>query len=438
MIQFLKNREHKWSKPLVRDTFIYTLTDSIGKGIGFLLLPIVSFYVQPNELGIATNFSVLTSILSLIGGLALVNSIPYFYYEQTHEQNSRLVFSLFLICSCLCGCITIIDIYLYPFVENYLKLDASIQWYAILCVYSTLINGISFQLLRLQDKSYWFAGIQLIQIGLHCGLVFLFVVGLKWGGRGKIYADTGASIMLVGLHLLLMYRRGFMKPCWDKVFIHKLLKFGVPLLPHSLSFWFKSGVDKILITQYGGGLYQNGLYSMAITMTSIYSLISGGFFRAYNPALQKRLVGITPENEISEKSKIVRVIYLSMGLFLLLALFTVFASWIILYYVIDDKYEDSFIFVPWLVSGLFVQAIYSFAIEFIYKMKKTIVLGIITFVGSIIQMLLAYNLIRYYGVIGAAYSSLIGTIIISIAILIYSKKVYPMPWFSIFQIWKIK
>ena len=423
----------KLKNPLVRDTFIYTLTDSIGKGVGFLLLPLVSFYVPPDELGIATNFVVLTSILSLLGGLAVVNSLPYFYYEQTQEQNKCLVSNLLLICLSLCGLLAIFDVCLCTIVENYLKLDPYLQLYAILCVTCTLINGASFQLMRLQDKPYWFAGIQLVQTALHCILVFLFVVALKWGGAGKVYADTGAAILLVGLHVILMYKKGFLGVCFDIVYIKKLLKFGVPLLPHSLSFWLKGGMDKIFITQYGGGLYQNGLYSMAMTLMSIYTLISNGFFRAYNPALQKRLAKINPENEDNEKRNIIRITHKCIGMFFLLALFTVGASWVVLFYIVDDKYEASFQFVPWLVAGLFVSAIYSFAIEFIYKMKKTLVLGIITFTGSIIQMLLAYYFIRTCGVIGAAYSSLIGTIIISIALFIYSRKVYPMPWLTFYK-----
>ena len=423
----------KYKNPILRDTFIYTLTDSIGKGVGFLLLPLVSFYVSPSELGIATNFSVLTSILSLLGGLAVVNALPYFYYEQTHEQNKRLVSNLLLICLTLCLGLALVDFALHSVVFDYLKLDISLQWYAILCVTCTLINGASFQLLRLQEKSYWFAGIQIIHIILHCCLVFIFVVWLEWGGRGKVYADTGAAILLVGLHLYLMYRQGFLSFCTDKVYIKKLLMFGVPLLPHAMSFWLKSGLDKIFITQYGGGLYQNGLYSMAMTLMSIYSLFSVGFFRAYNPGLQKRLANITIENENKEKRKIVRTTYLCIGFFVLLALFTVFTSWFILYFIVDDKYEESFKFVPWLVAGLLVHSIYSFSIEFIYKMKKTAVLGAITFIGSIIQMLLAYYFIRLYGVIGAAYSSLVGTIIISMALFLYSRKIYPMPWFSFFN-----
>lgn len=433
MKELLANKIHKFKNPIVRDTFIYTITDSIGKGVGFLLLPLVSFYVPPGELGIATNFVVLTSILSLLGGLAVVNSLPYFYYEQTHDQNKRLVSNLLIICLTLCGMLAVMDCFIHSFVYEFLKLDTKMQLYAILCVSCTLINGASFQLLRLQDKPYCFAGIQLFQIAIHCLLVVVFVIAFKWGGRGKVFADTGAAILLVGLHIYIMYKNKFLDVCIDKVYIKKLLRFGIPLLPHSLSFWLKSGMDKIYITQYGGGLYQNGLYSMAVTLMSIYTLISNGFFRAYNPALQKRLANITPENEEKEKRDIVRVTHKSICMFLLLALFTIGASWVVLFYIVDDKYENSFQFVPYLVAGLFVRAIYSFAIEFIYKKKKTLVLGIITFIGSVIQMMLAYFFIRAYGVIGAAYSSLIGSIIISIALFIYSRRVYPMPWFSFFK-----
>lgn len=416
--------------PLVRDTFIYTVTDSIGKGIAFLLLPLISFYVTPDELGIATNFSVLTQIVSLLAGMAIVNSLPYFYYEQTNEQNRKLVSSLVFICLTLCFSLLLLVILLSPIVNKYLKLDIGLQIYAIVCVACTLIGSVSFQLLRLQEKSKQFASIQIVQILIHCILVVVFVVAFKWGGRGKIYADTGAVILLLLFHLRLMYRQGYLSIQVEKKYCIKLLKFGLPLLPHSLSFWLKGGMDKIFITQYGGGLYSNGLYSMALTLTSIYTLFSHGFFRAYNPSLQKRLSKMTRENQQKEKIKIVRITYLCITLFFFLALLTIAVSWAILNYIVDDKYKEAFVFMPWLVAGLFVNAIYSFAIEFIYKQKKTIVLGIITFIGSLIQMVLSYLFVKTYGVLGAAYSALVGYVLISIAIFIYSRKVYPMPWFS--------
>lgn len=67
-------------------------------------------------------------------------------------------------------------------------------------------------------------------------------------------------------------------------------------------------------------------------------------------------------------------------------------------------------------------------------MKKTLVLGLITFTGSLIQMVLTYYFVKQWDALGAAYSALVGYVLISIAIFIYSCKVYPMPWFNVFNL----
>lgn len=55
-------RLQKFNSTLVKETFVYTATDAIGKGVSFIILPIVSYYIPPDELGIVTNFSVLVTI----------------------------------------------------------------------------------------------------------------------------------------------------------------------------------------------------------------------------------------------------------------------------------------------------------------------------------------------------------------------------------------
>lgn len=420
------------NKDLVKDTFIYTATDTFGKAIGFLLLPLVSFYLSPDELGIATNFTVLTSIVTLLAGEALVNSLPYFFYEQNKKQNTKLISNLLIMCTIACLCFLLLLLCIQKLIFQHIKIDITFQALAILSVFLHLFSNANFILLRLENKARQFASIQLVQIFFHCFFVILFVIIWKLGGKGKIFSEILPVFLLFFVHITMLVKKGYFRLYIDKENTWRLLKFGLPLLPHSLSFWLKGGMDKVFITTYCG-LYQNGLFSMAITITSLYTIVRNAFFKAYTPYLQKRLAEITSENERQEKLKIVKQIYFFFGIFFIIAIGAIIGGWIILHYVVDAKYQESFKFLPWLILGMYIYAIYSFTIEFIYKQKKTLVMGLITFSGSIVQMGLSYFLIRNIGIMGAVYSSVVGTLIVSFAIFTYSNRVYSMPWFSVFK-----
>lgn len=413
---------------LLRDTFIYTATDMLGKAMSFLLIPFLSFYLPPGELGIATNFAVLTSILTLLSGLAVVNSVPYFYYEQDENENSLLISNLLYLVTFLCIFLGICFIILGDYVYNYLQLDYKAQILAVIFVYASLICQINLTLLRLEDKAKDFSILQIGQILLHTTLVVLFVIVLKKGGMGKILAETLAFFMMALIHFFLMVKKGFVGKRIVKKWQIKLIRFGLPLLPHSLSFWLKGSTDKIFITSFWG-LQSNGIYSMALSISTIYTVLVNSFFNAYTPYLQKRLVSIVPTNEMTEKKAIIKQTYYLYGLFLVIAILSIAVSWVVLNYFVDAQYSESFVYIPYIIASNYIYTFYNFAIEYIYKVKKTLVMGLITFTGSVFQMAISYYLIRDYGITGAAYSLIAGTLLITTGIFLYSRYVYYMPWF---------
>lgn len=414
---------------LFKETFIYTATDMMGKAMSFVLLPIMSFYMLPSELGIATNFSVLAQLVILLAGLAIVNGMPYFFYEQRKKENTQMVSNLLVLCISLCLILSVCVLLFHQQVNQYFQLNLKVQLLSIFFVLGSLITQIDLVILRLENKAKHFAYLQIIQILLHTLIVVLFVIVLELGGIGKIYAEVIVLSLIGILHLFILIKKGYIKCHYEWKWIKALLKFGVPLLPHSVSFWFKGGMDKVLITSYCG-LQFNGLYSMAISISSIFTLLVNSFFSAYTPYLQKRLSQTNIEELWDLKCKIVKQTYLLCFLFIVVALFSLGASWIIFVYMIDKKYLPAFDYMPLIIFANYIYLVYSFTIQYIYKMKKTLIMGIITFTGSIIQVLLSYILIRQHGVMGAIYSFAIGNIIISIGIAIYSYIVFPMPWIS--------
>lgn len=413
---------------IVKETFIYTATDMIGKAMAFLLLPVVSYYMPPAELGIASNFTVLAQLVILLAGSAIVNSLPYFFYEQDKNENKLLVSNLLLLCIITCLVLAILILLLGDLVIEYLQLSIKIQLLSIIFVLGNLLSQMNLVLLRLENRAKHFACLQILQILLHTLMVVLFVIILRGGGVGKIYAEVLVFALMGFVHLVILCRKGYLKNQIEKRWIKKLLIFGLPLMPHSVSFWLKGGMDKVFITSLCG-LQFNGLYSMSISISSLYTMLVNSFFGAYTPYLQKKLSELK-DNCWNEKIFIVRQTYLLYFLFSIIGILTVLGSWGIFEYVLDKKYLQGFVYMPFIILANFIYSFYHFTVQYIFKVKKTLVMGIITFTGSLFQMLLSYYMIKFYGVMGAVYSMVIGNAIVTICITLYSNKVYPMPWLS--------
>ena len=416
-------------RSVVKNSLIYAVSDGICRALSFILLPFVSYYLLPEELGVAANFDVLLNIITLLSGQAIVNGLSYFYYERSRESMSKLVSSLLIIILVTNALFSIIILFTSGIIENLLHIGFGLQLLSVASCVLMMLYNINMILYRLEEKPYAFAKLQIIHAVIHIILVWLLVIDFKMGAIGKIYSAVGGYFFLAAVHIYLLVKRDFISRAFDKESIIILLKFGIPLLPHSLSFWLKSGMDKILLTTYCG-LAVNGLYSMAMSFGAIYSLVNNSFMMAYVPYLQKRINNINDDNIEREKNGIVKLTYKTGLLFIVLLIAIVPVCWVLMRYFLSEKYIESFRFIPWIMLSLTIYAFYSLVIQFPYTVKKTFGLGIITFSGSVIQLLLTFFLIRELGEDGIKISMVLGALIIMLGVWWYSNKVYPLPWFK--------
>jgi len=419
-------------KTLLGNALIYILSDGITKALSFLILPFVSFYLIPEQLGIAANFDVLQSILMLLAGQAIVNALPYFYYDRSREEIGLLVSNLLFIIIAVNLCFLIIIFLIYGLIDEYLHIGLFLQLLTLISVIANLLLSINLILYRLEEKPFVFLKLQLLQSLIYVFLLILLVVCLRKEALGKIYSAVFSCSIVCLLHIYLLYKRGYLIWKIDRNSIGELLRFGIPLLPHSLSFWIKSGMDKILLTTFCG-LSVNGLYSMAMSFGAIYSIFKVAFDNAYIPYLQKRISKMTFDNQKAEKKQLVRISYIISSVFFLLFFVVMFICWILIQYVLSDLYRDSFQFIPWILFSLTIYSFYSLVVQYPYTAKKTLGLGIITFSGSIIQLLLTFVLVRMLGADGIKYSLVIGALVTMFSVWWYSNRVYPLPWFSFWK-----
>lgn len=121
-----------------------------------MILPFVSFYLIPEQLGIAANFDVLQSILMLLAGQAIVNALPYFYYDRSREEIGLLVSNLLFIIIAVNLCFLIIILLIYGLIDEYLHIGLFLQLLTLISVIANLLLSINLILYRLEEKPFVF------------------------------------------------------------------------------------------------------------------------------------------------------------------------------------------------------------------------------------------------------------------------------------------
>ena len=235
----------------------------------------------------------------------------------------------------------------------------------------------------------------------------------------------------------ILIKTGLFKAEINANWLKKIFLFGIPLLPHTLSFWLKNGMDKLYVTNIIS-ITENGIFTFAGMLASIFFMITAAFLSAYNPHLFKTLSSLEKITEETEKTRIKINLLIQLKYFLLIYVCLNILGYFVIKFGIEffffEKYGASLKYIPWLQVIGFVGVFYAIFSAYVFYTKKTKTLGIITVSTAVFQAILNYFAILQYGVIGIIIVSLITSVILAICVGGYSNKVYPMPWKHLFTL----
>ena len=395
-----------------------------------MVFPVVAYYLTAEEFGLVANFLVLTQIFAKLVGLNTITALSVDYYKtEKKEEESHLMsnlgylnFSLFLIV--LCGIIIF-----NKRIELWTGIGLFWQILASLLVLSMVIDQLFTTRLRLQEKAKFFGTYKVLKSVFSGLLTILFVAVFLWSWEGKIYSQVVFGFMAGIIGFALLYRDGlfFHKP--DGKAIRGFFFFGLPLLPHNLSYWLKSGFERIFITR-SEGLSETGVYAFAANVNAIFVLVSRSFFNAFNPYLFKKLTAIEKEpfNDKKIKKSLVKKTYLFLAFMAVVLFVGYFAGKFLVNLFFQEKFGGSVSLLPYLLAFNFTHAVYGVFSPYIFFTKKTRILGLLTFITGMLQALLTVVLVSKFGTIGAAYATFLVGVITATSVALYSNYVYPMPW----------
>lgn len=430
---FLRNHiKNIGNSSLLKNSLVYVITDGINKAIPFVLLPIIARYLSPADYGIVTNYNVFVSVLAALVYMCTGGVIPVMYFKLPKDEmkiyvSNMLVVNTISVLICLIGIL-----FTSEYLEKHLNFSLFYQLTAIILVWFSAIGYANLVLWRCEEKPFKFGMYNISSSFLNAIFTIILVVVFLIGWQGRALSIFASSIIMGIVSLVILYKKGNLVMKISKDYIKSILCFSLPIIPHALSFWIKSGADKILLTDLCG-LSENGLYSVAVTWGAIVSMVMVAFSNSYSPWLFKKLALFDKDKEgtFPDQKRLVKTIY-----FILIAIFIVVLLIFILSYILIEimypvSYSGSKDYLPYVMISQAFNGAYLLFVCFLHYTFKTKILGITTFTISLIQIILAYILISLIGPKGVAYSSAIGSMLTFVVIAIYGIRAYNLPWFYI-------
>lgn len=410
---------------------IYLLSEGINKTIPFIILPIISYFLSPEEYGTLTNYNVITQILAVFCYSVTTVIIPVMYVKLRQDEIKVFISNIVFFNTMIALVLFIFSFVIKDKINIITGIEFRFQVIASASILFSSFTQVNMVMWRCEEKPISFGIYQISQtiIDLCLSLVLIIIYVMGW--KGRVYSMAFSSIFLGIFSLILLAKRGFINSKISKANILTIFSFSIPLLPHGLSFWIKSGADKLLLTNMCG-LESNGLYSVAVTFGGIISIIVVSFNNGFVPYLFKKLKHIEAIKDTliqnDAKIQLVKMYrYLLMGLFLIV-LACYLGAYVFITYVYPLNYRGALLYLPFIVSGQLFLGIYSLFVNFIHYMQKTKVLGTITFTLTIFQIILSYLLINLLGPIGSAVSSAIIAFVIFASVTLYALRIYKLPW----------
>ncbi|MDR9827885.1 hypothetical protein RCJ22_20010 [Vibrio sp. FNV 38] len=254
---------HKLStlfNPQTRDMASYAVALFFMKGLSLIMLPIITRYLSPSEMGQLELLAVSGALLGILFSLALHEALYRFAGEAKGKKQQQIandLFSLTLICSFVAGVTGLLTLWHFPWNPAW-ELDKTPV--AILFGSLTIEGALAMSLawLRMQNRAKVFSLICIVTSSLQVTLVILFL-SMDWAIEGVLISGFIAH----ALQLAWVVKTTGLKIAMPSVtFIKKSLKYTAPIMLSSACAFGLNGAERWFILE-GETFAMLGQYAIA-------------------------------------------------------------------------------------------------------------------------------------------------------------------------------
>ena len=407
-------------------TVAYTLASLFTKGLGIITTPLFTRIMTSAEIGEFNTFSSWYSMIGVVATLSLSSgafSLAMFEYPQDRDTYSSSMWGL----SSLATAVVALVYFINPTYWNSV-LSLNTAEVAVMLVAFWLIPATDYRITRLRFE-YKYK--QLIAISLTnaiCGTVLAITAvlvsrhfGVENLAQSRIfglYAVLCTTGLVNVIYLLYHSKKLFHKQFWKFALIN-----NTPLIANALAKHVLEVSDRTMITNMVGKS-ETGIYSTLYTVSTLSLIVWSAIESSLLPYMFENLRKKT-EDKLSAIINPLLAVFAAVCLLL-----TLIAPEIVRVLAPEEYYAAIYIMPP-VACGVFFSAIYNIFGDVLLYHKKTYFIMIATSIAAISNIALNYVCIARFGYMAAAYTTLIGYVLLAVMQYVFVRIVHKGRVFNI-------
>lgn len=412
------------AKKIVSRTTVYGFGTVIRGLTSFLMLPIYTHYLRPDDYGLIEMLTMVVDLAALLFGARIATAVFRFYHRANTQDDKKLVISTSIYITFALNALCVISLlFVSPIIADFV-LGSREHWTAIAVFSATLIFGsiteVCLGYVRIIDRPFLYVGTSLLKLVMQLSLnvYFLVIVGLTYWGVIFSAVISGA-ILTIFIGTFVIRHNGFR---FDKKLIRPLVSYSLPIVLTSIGMFFITFGDRFFLKFYQG-IEAVGIYSLGYKFgVMLFSLVWTPFL-TYWEARQFEV--LHQEGGVRTIATVFRYVSLMIA-FVALCLSLLAPE--IVYVMASSDYRNAAGIVPFIAFAYVFQAWTSYVRVGLLFTGETKYLAMATYITLALIALLYYFSIPHYGIYGAAISTVVAMFVRLAMIAYWSQKKLQVPY----------
>jgi O-antigen/teichoic acid export membrane protein len=380
-----------------RAALVYMTSTTANLVIPFLLLPVLTRYLEPSDYGRAAMFQSVVSIANTATAFALRYPLLRAFSVGPSEDRPRYLSSILAIVIGLSLVLVCSMVFLSGPIGTLTGLATVWTLTAVLTGMATTLYQCRLTVFQADNKSIPYAIFQNTATALNLALSVALIVGLGFNWTGRAIGVTFSTWAMTMLSFAAFYRHGLLTRPSRKMAKEALL-LGAAAIPHAMVASLMAYADRFFLS----GKYSLdvvGTYALAGQLGLVVMMFGSALNTALTPWAYRKLDTM---KSLSDYNGLMGIAVKLVGGITVAAVLYYLAVVLTFHIIVPRKYDEALIYFPWLLGAAYFNAIYFVFVSPIFFYKKTKILAASGMFNLVFSMGMFFVLSEYFGPMGVA------------------------------------